>query len=372
MLEIILPNFDVNEEEATITDILVGEGSFVKKGDVLFKAENTKAIKDIMTPEDGYIRFMCKRFETVKMGAVLANLYKSKEEYDCVEADKADDAKETIPEDINASQKAIRLAEELGVSILEVCKTKPEGIVKTEDVKAFFEKQGASKKTEENKIEVPIMRLRINQYDRERVVIIGAGKGAEIAIDILLDDKDKYVVGLVDSFEKEFLSYSYPLLPCDVFEFPDKIDRHQYDTVILTMGSTLKTMAFRKGLFEMYREKEIKFTNAIANDVNVRRAVKMGVGNVIMHNCYIGTGTTIGDNNMISYGMNLGHHSVLGSHNLIAPGLTTAGCVEIGNQCIIMTGVKTRNVVKIGNNVVLPVGYAVDCDIADGAVVAKA
>lgn len=372
MLEIILPNFDVNEEEATITDIFVSEGSFAKKGDTLFKAENTKAIKDITAPEDGYIRILCKRFDVVKMGAVLANIYASKEEYDCGDAIKADGAKETIPDDINASQKAIRLAEELGVSILEVCKAKTEGIVKAEDVKAFFEKQNVPQKAEGNKIEVPTMRLRINQYDRERVVIIGAGKGAEIAIDILLDDKDKYVVGLVDSYEKEFLSYSYPLLPCDVFEFPDKIDRHQYDTVILTMGSTLKTMAFRKELFEMYKEKEIKFTNAIANDANIRRAVKIGEGNVIMHNCYIGTGTTIGDNNMISYGMNLGHHSVLGSHNLIAPGLTTAGCVEIGDQCIIMTSVKTRNVVKIGNNVVLPVGYAVDCDIPDGSVMGKA
>lgn len=368
MLEITLPNFDVNEQEATITDIFVEEGAFVKQGEVLFKAENTKAIKDVTAPEEGYVKIFCKRFSVMKMGDKLAAIYATKEEYDGADNKKADSQASVTLEHINATQKAIKLAAELNVSIEEVCKTKPDGIVKAEDVQEFANKQ--NQKTVATS--APMVRMRINQYDRERVVLIGAGKGAEIAIDILLDDKDKYVVGLVDSYEKEFASYSYPLLPCDVFEFPDKIDRHQYDTVILTMGSTLKTMAFRRELFEMYKQKDIKFTNAIAADANIRRAVHIGEGNIIMHNCYVGTGTVIGDNNMISYGMNLGHHSSLGSHNLIAPGFTTAGCVEIGNQCIIMTGVKTRNVVKIGNNVVLPVGYAVDCDIPDGSIMGKA
>jgi len=370
MIKVILPNFDVNEQEATITDVLVEEGAFVARGDILFKAENTKAIKDITADEEGFIKIQCKRFDVIKMGSVLATIYATKQEYEDNQNEniQSENTLNADTENLNATQKAIKLAEELNISIIDVCKSKPNGIVKVGDVQEFADKQNEKKSITSN---VPGLRMRINKYDRERVVIIGAGKGAEVAIDILLDDKDKYVVGLVDSYEKEFESYNYPLLSCNVYDFPEKIDRHLYDTAIIMLGSTLKTMPLKKELFQLYKEKGIKFTNVIADDVNIRRAVRIGEGNIIMHNCYIGTGTVIGDNNMISYGMNLGHHSIMGSHNLIAPGFTAAGCVEIGSDCIIMTGVKTRNFLKIGNNVVLPVGYSVDSDIKDGTIIGK-
>lgn len=359
-MEVFLPNFDVNEQEATITDIYVEEGSYVRKGDALIGVENTKRVKDIEAPADGYIKLCCKRFEVKKMGEVLAHIFSEKADYDAYEDNNRKEEAEEKPV-WNATKKAAALAQKLNIDMALVAKEKGEGLIKTEDVENFAENSSQKKSSG--------IRERINQYDRERVVVIGAGKGAEIVIDILMDDRDKYIVGLVDSFEREFPSYSYPLLSCTADDFPKKIERSSYDTVIFSIGSTLKTMAFRKTLFEEYQKEGIPFTNAVAEDANIRRAVKLGVNNVIMHNCYIGTGTEIGDNNMISYGMNMGHHCILGSNNLIAPGLTTAGCVEIGNDCIIMTGVNTRSFVKIGNGVVLPVGYAVNEDIADRTII---
>ncbi len=359
-MQIVLPNFDVNENEATITEIFVKEGDYVKIGDHLFSVENTKVSKELLAEKEGYIRILCEEFSVKKIGESLGEIYSTIEEYkNACSSDII--LKEPEPE-LNATKKAIELAEELKISIKEVCKGKANGIVKTQDVLNFAKK-------EKEKGGTIAFGRRINQYDRERVAIIGAGKGAEIVIDIFMDDKDKHVIGLVDSYEKEFLSYSYPLLPCNVFDFPEKIDRSMYDTVILSIGSTLQTMQFRKELFETYKSLGIKFTNAIGNNVNIRRAVKIGVGNVMTHNSYVGTGSVIGDNNMISYGMNLGHHCIVGSHNLLAPGFTTAGCVDIGNECIIQTGVNTRSFVRIGNRVVLPVGYLVESDIEDGTII---
>lgn len=360
-MELYLPNFDVNEEEATITHVYVKDGEYVNKDDCIVEVENTKAVKDILAPESGYVKICCDKFDVKKTGELLAVFFQNQQDYaNYVEEMKDNSEAEDAPA-VNATKKAVELAQQMKISIEDVAREKKSGVVKTEDVKAYAETHG-----EKSGRGIP---RRINKYDRERVVIIGAGKGAEIVIDILLDDIDKYVVGLVDTYEKEFESYSCPLLPCTAYDFADVIDRHQYDTVIMSIGSTLKTMQFRKELFESYVQKEVKFTNAIAKDANIRRAVKIGVNNVIMHNCYIGTGTEIGDNNMISYGMNLGHHCVMGSHNLIAPSFTTAGCVEIGSECIIMTGVNTRSFTKIGNKVVLPVGYAVEEDIADNSII---
>lgn len=362
-MQIILPNFDVNEDEATITEIHVSEGSFVKKGELLFSVENTKTSKDILAKENGYIRILCEEFSVRKVGESLGEIYSTIEEYKnaCMIENTINTNKREIC--LNATKKAIELAAGLNLSIEEICADKKNGIVKSEDVKKFAERRKKKRSYTAD------FNRRINQYDRERVVIIGAGKGAEIVIDIFMDDKDKHVVGLVDSYEKEFLSYCYPLLPCSVYDFPEKIERNMYDTVILSIGSTLQTMQFRKELFETYKSKGIKFTNAIGNNVNIRRAVKIGVGNVIAHNSYVGTGSVIGDNNMISYGLNLGHHCMVESHNLLGPGFTTAGCVDVGSECIIPTGVNTRSFVRIGNKVVLPVGYSVECDIADGTII---
>lgn len=364
-MELYLPNFDVNEAESVITEIHVKNGDYVRCGDIIISVENTKMTKDLLAEEDGYIKLFCEEFEEKKAGDLLAILFSKKEEYEAYQKKLAEQpgcGEESPPQpQVTATKKAITLAEQLHVDIQEVAKSKGAGIIKTADIQEYVQKS--------NQKASPSPRQRINQYDRERVVIIGAGKGAEIVIDILMDDIDKYVVGLVDSFEKEFQSYSYPLLPCTVYDFPDKIDRHQYDTVILSIGYTLKTMAFRNELFRAYKEKEIAFTNAIAKDANIRRAVKIGTGNMIMHNCYIGTGTEIGDNNIISYGLNLGHHCTLGDGNLFGPGFTTAGCVEVGSECIIMTGVHTRSFLSIGSHVVLPVGYAVKEDIPDNTII---
>lgn len=355
-MELYLPNFDVNEAESIITEIYVSEGDHVSCGDILISVENTKMTKDLLAEEDGYIKLCCEEFEERKAGDLLAVIFSSKEDYEQYKEGLNGGGKEAQTE-VNATKKAIALAERLNVDITQVAKAKGAGVIKTLDIEAYAQKQ--------NKTSVHTPHQRINQYDRERVVIIGAGKGAEIVIDILMDDIDKYVVGLVDSFEKEFSSYSYPLLPCAADDFPDKIDRGQYDTVILSIGSTLKTMAFRNELFRKYQEKGVPFTNAISREANIRRAVKIGTGNIIMHNCYIGTGTNIGDNNIISYGLNLGHHCSVGNGNLFGPGFTTAGCVDVGNECIIMTGVQTRSFLSIGSHVVLPVGYAVKEDIPD-------
>ena len=371
-MELYLPNFDVNEAESIITEIHVGEGDHVSCGDVLISVENTKMTRDLLAEEDGYIKLFCEEFEEKKVGDLLAVIFPSKEEYEGYkkgtsggEGTEQAEAAGAIQAEVNATKKAIALAEQLGVDIVQAAKAKGAGVIKTSDIEAYAQKQ----KQNQNKTAAHAPRQRINQYDRERVVIIGAGKGAEIVIDILMDDIDKYVVGLVDSFEKEFSSYSCPLLPCTADNFPDKIDRGQYDTVILSIGSTLKTMTFRNELFREYRKKEVPFTNAIAKDANIRRAVKIGVGNIIMHNCYIGTGASVGDNNIISYGLNLGHHCSVGNGNLFGPGFTTAGCVDVGNECIIMTGVQTRSFLSIGSHVVLLVGYAVKEDIPDNTII---
>lgn len=360
MFDVILPKFDVNDNNVTIVEIYVSDGDYINKGSKLIKVESTKMVRDIIAENEGYIKLLCKQFDVKKVGERIAAIYQEKEKIDNYSEDNKDNSKMI---ELNATAKAIALAQKLNVDIAEIAKDKNGGIVKTADVELFVaNKKEANHQTTLSNVSVPTA---INVYDRERVMIIGAGRMSEQIIDILLDDKDKCIVGLVDSYKEEYPSYSLPLYTCNVYDFPQKIDRGLYDTVIISFGGDKNAMSFRKELYDLYKQNEIKFTNAIGDNTNIRRAVRIGENNVIMHNCFIGTGAQIGDNNILSYGSCIGHHCVIGSHNLFAPGFITPGSVKVGNENIIMTGVNTINYITIGNNVVLPVGYNVMQDIPD-------
>ncbi len=359
MFEVKIPKFDVNDNNVTIAEIYVREGDFVKKQDRLFKAESTKMVRDITAEREGYIRLCCGAFDSKKTGEAAAVIYDTKEEYDKAFAQAAAEAD---VHEVNATSKAIELAKKLGVDINEIAK-ECSGIIKTGDVEAFAAKRRVSAQVANNPKSVP---MAINAYDRERVMIIGAGRMSEQIIDILMDDRDKYTVGVVDSYKTEYPSYNLPLYTCNVYDFCKNIDKGLYDTVIISFSGDKSSMKFRRELYELYKSSGVKFTNAIGDNVNFRRAATIGENNIITHNCYVGTGARIGDDNVISYGTCFGHHNVIGSHNLFAPAVATAGSVKIGDRNIIMTGVKTISYCTIGSDVVLPVGYNVMEDIPDG------
>lgn len=355
-----LPSFDVNESEATITEICVKNKQKIEVGQKIFEAENTKAVNQITSTSEGYLLLLCDKFSVRKTGDQIALIFDSLEELNAYDLNKAVEDTTFGDAAINATKKAIELAKELNIDLHELSNIKGSDVIKVKDVQDFF----YSKDNAQNRKTVSPFK-----YDRERVVIIGAGNGAEVVIDILRDDYEKEIVGLVDDNVKKLTNYTYPVFDCGIYEFPDVVPRNQYDTVIISIGSTLKSMKFRKEVFEEYRKKEVAFTNAISKSADIRRGVKLGIGNLIGAQSYIGTLTQIGDNNSISYATFIGHHNIIGSHNLIAPGFVSSGSVEVGSSCIITAGVVSRNCVRIGDNVVLPVGYDVINSIPDHTII---
>lgn len=354
-----LPSFDVNDREAVITEICVENKQKIVAGQKLFIVENTKAVNEIVAEEQGYILIVCKKLETKKTGDSLAYIFPTIEK---LQQFKPEHIEKQAREEVNATKKAIDLAQDLGIDIREVAGRVTENVVKVRDVQLYFDtlKRNSEKTSNHN---------HVFKYDRERVVIIGAGNGAEVVIDLLRDDPEKDIVGLVDDHVKKMVNYDYKMYECGINEFPDQSDRDEYDTVIISIGATLKSMQLRKKIFEKYKSKGLLFTNVVSKSAEIRRGVKLGIGNLIGAQSYIGTLTEIGDNNSIGYGTYIGHHNLVGSNNLIAPGFISSGSVEIGNSCIIPAGVVTRNCVKIGDNAVLPVGYRVVNSIEKDTVV---
>jgi acetyltransferase-like isoleucine patch superfamily enzyme/glycine cleavage system H lipoate-binding protein len=364
--DITLAQIDVNDDELRLSQYQYKNKDFVEKDSIVLTCESSKAVMEVACPYSGYIYFFFEEDSLVEVNSIIAAVFDSVDEYEHfidVEKNNALSQNEDNNTDIKATAKAKKLALENNVDITEI---KKEGIIKESDIVSFLEKRSSINKiTIKNENSISRNQKKY-KYDNERIVVIGAGKGAQVLIDILLDYTDRSVILLVDDSRKEFYAYNrqYEVSPFGIFEFADKIDRNSFDTAIISIASNLKSMQLREKIYNYYIQQDIIFTNVIAKNAEVRRGVVLGNDNIIGDHAYIGTMTVIGNNNFISYNTIVGHHNVIGDTNLIAPGVITSGTVSIGNNCIIPAGVVCINKINIGDNVILPLGYNVSENIA--------
>ncbi len=353
--QIKLQRIDTNEDEIKIKEWLVSNKAFVKNGQIICTVETTKAIEDIEADKDGYLIIIKKAGEKARFGTTIGYILDNLDETNSIFLIDKNPSEETFE---NITKKAIKKAEELGINIKEI---KKDGMITEKDIIDFASKKEINIMNSSNKL--------VHKYDIERVVVIGAGKGAEVVVDILLESKNKLIVGLVDDNIKNFIYYPLPIIYSNIEKFPEEFDKNAYDTVIISIGANFSTLNLRKKIYTDYTAKGIKFTNAISLTAEIRKFTELGDGNIIGSMVYIGTKTYLGNNNLISYGCKIGHHNTIGNHNLFAPGVITSGSVNIGDFCIFGAGVCTQNRLKIGNNVIIPTGYSVFTDIEDNTTI---
>lgn len=359
--DITLEKLDNNDETSVLIEYTHTAGDAVTAGEPLLSCETAKAITQVGSEWDGYVFYHYEEGDEAPVGAVILSVFDDRKE--CLAfaaAPKEDDSAAPA----QATRKARELAKSLGISIESIPK---KGLIKEGDVRAFAAEKPsggapAAKVSSQGAAQA-------FKYDNERVAIIGAGKGAEVLIDILLEDHDKTVVLLVDDKVRAFSAFGrdYPVSSHGIYEFADLADRDAYDTAIISISANLRSMQFRGRIFDYYRQRGIPFANVIAKSADIRRGVQMGQGNIVGANSYIGAQTVIGDNNLISYCAVVGHHNVIGNTNLLAPAMATSGSVKIGSNCIIPAGVNFINGVSVGSDVIFPVGYNVSVDIADNS-----
>ena len=164
--KIYLPIIDVNEEEAVITERLFKDGNKVESGDAVLVVENTKATKDVIADQSGYILFQCKEFDTMKNGDCVALIFDTVEELENFKSQSFSSNNENKKANnfsVNATKKAIALAEKLGVDISEIVSSNSGKLIKEKDVELFASAITSGKLKKER----PLFSLK-----RERIVIL--------------------------------------------------------------------------------------------------------------------------------------------------------------------------------------------------------
>ena len=184
---VIMPKFEMSQEEGTVVRWLKNEGDVVQKGDVLLEVETDKVVMEVEAPADGILSgIQAKEGDTVPVTTIIAHLLEEGEELPTTPAAPVESAapvekaapivetKEVSTEKrVSATPVAERAAKAEGIDISEVPSSSPDGKVTRQDVEKYIESRQS--KTIAGKVRATPAARRVG---RERAVDLGQVPGS--------------------------------------------------------------------------------------------------------------------------------------------------------------------------------------------------
>ena len=157
-IEVKLPQLGQTMEEGTIVNCLTKVGNEVSRGDIIFEVETDKAILEMESPTNGFVKYIAVKIgETIPVGDVVAILGGKDEEISpphsgsevesapavseptetsAVAANLEKAAEKTEAGRVSVSPRAKKLAKKLGVYLSSIVGSGPGGRIVEKDVRA--------------------------------------------------------------------------------------------------------------------------------------------------------------------------------------------------------------------------------------------
>ncbi|MFC1729979.1 acetyltransferase [candidate division KSB1 bacterium] len=197
-----------------------------------------------------------------------------------------------------------------------------------------------------------------------RTVIIGAGGHSRVIIDILRQNKNIEIVGIIDkAMHPGEKVDGIPII--GPFSDLDKLKKeHDIKGIVIGVGDNL----VRADYYNKLEKKDLVLVNAIHPSASIAPDVKIGRGVVVAREAVICTGAKIGNNVIINTGAIIEHEDILEDHCHIAPGVNIAGRVHIKKGTFVGIGTTIIQKVTIGHNTIVGAGSIVIEDIPDDVV----
>jgi sugar O-acyltransferase (sialic acid O-acetyltransferase NeuD family) len=358
-----LPAVNPNDERGTIIAWLKEPGVKVRKGENICEIETSKATVELTAEAEGFLVHLASPGDSIPVGKPVAAVTETAGE-DVTAALKQEESpaeKAGGADERRWTKKAFIVARRNGVDLEALAAKNPGKTLTEEDVLAAqAEASGPSVDLTER--EFPSVRM-------ERVLLLGGAGGAgAIAIDAMLRGGGKQrPTAILDNNPKAkgMTSMGVPILgPLDMI---DALWQQQaFDAAVILFTDDVKE---RQAHFERLTARGIRFTNVLDPSVQLRSYVRMGVGNVIMANCFFALGVTVGDNNFFASHSVVEHHSTVGSHCAIGPRCTTSGRVQIGDRVRFGMQVAVEPYLKIGNDSVVASGITLTSHVPERTIV---
>ena len=200
----------------------------------------------------------------------------------------------------------------------------------------------------------------------DKILLIGAGGHARSCIDVLEEENQFEIAGLVEKGESiSNESLGYPVIGTD----DDlKVLRQQYKNALITVGQ-IKTPKIRIKLYQLLKELDFTLPVIVSPHAYVSKHAQIGEGSIIMHGVIINANAIIGNNCIINNKSLIEHDAVIGDHCHIATGAIINGEVSVENETFIGSGAVTKQAIAIGKNCVIGAGVVLKNDIESNKVV---
>ena len=198
---------------------------------------------------------------------------------------------------------------------------------------------------------------------KEKLVVFGAGGHAKVVIDIIEQQGNYEIAGLLDDDLKHQGSrfFGYPVLGTRA-DLPALFSA-QLRHAIVTIGDN----ASRAAVAAHLDQHGWRFASAVHPRASIGRGVKIGPGSVVMAGCVVNTDAHLGGQVIINTGATVDHDCRIEDAVHIAPGCHLCGGVSVGQGSLLGAGTTVTPGVRIGNRVIVGAGSTVIRDVADEA-----
>ncbi|MBI1911182.1 MAG: NeuD/PglB/VioB family sugar acetyltransferase [Deltaproteobacteria bacterium] len=363
--EVILPKLGTNIEDGKIVEWRSREGDRIKKGDVLLLVETSKAIFEVESEADGFLRKIFRKAgDEAKFTEPVAILSEAlhddidthvkkvsaprKKEKRYHEQKREELFNSTVKKQnephrkqVAATPAAKRLCSELKLDIAEISAASGADIVDEKVVKEFL--------------------------NRKKVAIYGAGLGAKQAKELLKFYGSYELIGLFDDNravkDKEMLGLKVLGSWMDFLEFASK---GEVDSIVISLHSE-----YRRKLIEKIQSAApfIELMPLVDKRAIVSDGVTISSGAFVEAGSILGPDTFVGSGVIIDTGAVVSHDCHIGDHSHLSPGCSLSGIVRLEGNVLVGVGASINSQVTIGKNVVITPGSAVMCDFPDDVVV---
>jgi sugar O-acyltransferase (sialic acid O-acetyltransferase NeuD family) len=200
----------------------------------------------------------------------------------------------------------------------------------------------------------------------DKILLIGAGGHARSCIDVLEEENQFEIAGLIEKGESiSNESLGYPVIGTD----DDlKVLRQQYKNALITVGQ-IKIPKIRIKLYQLLKELDFTLPVIVSSQAYVSKHAQIGEGSIIMHGVIINANAKIGNNCIINNRALIEHDAIIGNHSHIATGAIVNGGVSVGSESFIGSGVVTKQYISIGNDCSVGAGVTLKSDVKSGQVI---
>jgi sugar O-acyltransferase (sialic acid O-acetyltransferase NeuD family) len=372
---ITVPREGASDDEVVLVERLLPQGAAVSEGQVLCVFESSKTAFEVAAPCDGFVHWTRQPGDRVPVGEpcgwVLASALNDTDLPDGPGLQHAGSPEAAVPSSAGApstpaaaavmqaagGQASVRLSKAAHALCLQQgfdpSALRMTGLVTAADAQAGIDiARGAG-----------MPRGAPAPGAGHQVVIVGGGGHAKMFIDILQAQSALRIAGIVDpGLAPGSTVLGVPVLGDDGL-LPALWARGVRQAV-LGVGA-VGNHRLRSRLFQQLLALGFALPNIVHSRAVVEPSARLGQGNLVMAQAYVGSAVRIGDNCIINTGSIVSHDCVLHDNVHLAPGAVLAGGVEVGTDTLIGMNCAVYMRLRIGRRVTVANQSSVLADLPD-------